>query len=402
MPVYLVHGACWSLLRCVYGQRTVPLARLVEIAGSLCCHLSRSVINWGHLYGGMAEISGIGLLHYSVTGRSETWRSIEQDPFPDGNDTWRRALQQGPMQSKKAGNRRESKPYPSKSVESRSEVVCCLDQLPVDIWFEIFSYLKVHDCLQLRFISSQLSRVIQSSHFWTSKIKSEECDFAFEASELEPGSFVDPRWIHRFICIQRATSLRNRARIWEMAQCLKSILDLPEPDTTTIDNGTNDPESLVWVDVTWPIKATNLSLSCSQRSIENCQILYTQRVILASHLRRITVSWIEMGGTEYITGLELSFDGGTSTQLGYKSRDNSSVDVAAFGGFVVAAGTSGIHGLQIIDEGSRVSKWLGSNKRCPQTRRLKLDGEIVGISASFDVRILANLASNLPPLLMAD
>jgi hypothetical protein len=109
-----------------------------------------------------------------------------------------------------------------------------------------------------------------------------------------------------------------------------------------------------------------------------------------------------MGGTEYITGLELSFDGGTSTQLGYKSRDNSSVDVAAFGGFVVAAGTSGIHGLQIIDEGSRVSKWLGSNKRCPQTRRLKLDGEIVGISASFDVRILANLASNLPPLLMAD
>jgi hypothetical protein len=119
-------------------------------------------------------------------------------------------------------------------------------------------------------------------------------------------------------------------------------------------------------------------------------------------LRQITVSCIDIEDTVYITGLKLSFDDGTSTQLGYRSRDNPSANIVAFGGFVVAVGTAGIHGLQIIDEGSDVTRWFGSNRRCPQTRMLKSEEEIVGMTASFDVRILSSLAAHLPPVLMAD
>ncbi|KAF7113832.1 hypothetical protein CNMCM5793_004887 [Aspergillus hiratsukae] len=388
MPAFLLHEACWSLLRRIHGQKTVPLARLVDVCNSLCHLFCNKAIHWGHSYGGMVEISGVSALHYSVTGRAEIWRAMDQDPLPDGNQTWKKALQES-MQPKKSGNRRASKPYPIKKVESCSERVCCLDQLPLDIWFEIFAYLKVHDCLQLRFMSSQLNTIMESSHFWTAKIKSEECDFAFEVLELDDGKEFDARWMHRFICTKRATSLSNRARIWELARCLKGILELPEPDPTTIVNNPSNPVGLDWVKLPWPIKG-------SPYSNEGCQILYTQRVILPSHLREITVSRIEMEGTEYITGLGLSFEDGTRTQLGYRSGSNSSADIAAFGGFVVAVGTIGIHGLQIIDEGSRVSKWLGSNKGCPQTRMLKSEEEIVGITASFDGFKLVSLALGRP------
>ncbi|KAF7166909.1 hypothetical protein CNMCM5623_000446 [Aspergillus felis] len=228
--------------------------------------------------------------------------------------------------------------------------------------------------------------MMQGSHFWTSKIKSEECDFAFEVRELEPSKFVNSRWLYRFICIQRAGSLHNRARIWELGRCLKEILELSEPDTTTIVNNPSNLVGLDWVRLPWPIKAT----------IEGCQILYTQRVLLSSRLHQITASCIEIEGTDYITGLKLSFDDGTSTQLGYRSRDNSSADIVAFGGFVAAVSTSGIHGLQIVDEGSDVKKWFGSNKRCPQTRTLKLEGEIVGMTASFDGFKLVSLALGRP------
>lgn len=392
MPAFLLHEACWSLLRRIHGQKTVPLARLVDVCNSLCYLSLHNAINWGHSYGGMVEISGISALHYSVTGRVETWRAMEQDPLPDGNQTWKKALQQS-TRPKKSWNRKASKPYPMKTMESCSERVCGLDQLPLDIWFEIFAYLKVHDCLQLRFMSSGLNSMMESSQFWTSKIKSEECDFAFEVLELEYGKCFDSRWMYRFICTKRATTLSNRARIWELARCLKSILELSEPDTANIVNNPKDPVGLDWVKLPWPIKGSTNS-NDRRHYIEGCQILYTQRVILPSPLRQITVSRIEMEDTEYITGLGLSFDDGTRTQLGYRSRYNSSVDIAAFGGFVVAVGTSGIHGLQIIDEGSHVSKWLGSNKRCPQTRILKLEEEIVAITASFDVRILSNSAAS--------
>ncbi|KAF4216905.1 hypothetical protein CNMCM8980_007955 [Aspergillus fumigatiaffinis] len=236
--------------------------------------------------------------------------------------------------------------------------------------------------------------MMQSSHFWTSKIKSEECDFAFEVHELEPSKFVNSRWLYRFICIQRAASLHNRARIWELGRCLKDILDLSEPDTTTIVNNPTDPVCLDWMKLPWPIKAPYTG--DPQKYIEGCQILYTQRVIFSSHLRQITVSCIDIEDTVYITGLKLSFDDGTSTQLGYRSRDNPSANIVAFGGFIVAVGTAGIHGLQIIDEGSDVTRWFGSNRRCPQTRMLKSEEEIVGMTASFDGFKLDSLALGRP------
>ena len=238
---------------------------------------------------------------------------------------------------------------------------------------------------------------MQSSHFWTLIIKSEEFEFAFELHDLEPSKFDNARLLHRLICIQRATSLHNRARIWGLARCLKGILDLSEPDTTTMVNNPSDPVGLDWGKLHWSIKPPN----SGQEYAKGCQILYTQRVILTGHLRQITVSSINMEDTVHITGLKLSFDDGTSTQLGYRSQDNSSTDVVAFGGFVVAVGTTGIHGLQIIDNRSDSTKWFGSNRRCPQTRKLKSEKEIVGIKAFFDVSILSGLASCLPPELMA-
>ncbi|KAH1699036.1 hypothetical protein KXX23_008743 [Aspergillus fumigatus] len=154
---------------------------------------------------------------------------------------------------------------------------------------------------------------MQSSHFWTLKIKSEEFEFAFELHELEPSKF-------------------DNARIWGLARCLKGILDLSEPDTTTMVNNPSDPVGLDWGKLHWSIKPPN----SGQEYAKGCQILYTQRVILTGHLRQITVSSINMEDTVHITGLKLSFDDGTNTQLGYRSQDNSSTDVVAFGGFVVA------------------------------------------------------------------
>ncbi|KAF4162766.1 hypothetical protein CNMCM6936_001685 [Aspergillus lentulus] len=214
--------------------------------------------------------------------------------------------------------------------------------------------------------------MMQSSHFWTSKIKSEECGFAFEVHELEP----------------------SKARIWDLGQCLKGILDLSEPDTTTMVNNPMDPVGMDWVKLPWPIKAPNTG--DPQKYIEGCQILYTQRVIFSSHLRQITVSCIDIEDTGYITGLKLSFDNGTSTQLGYRSRNNPSADIVAFGGFIVAVGTAGIHGLQIIDEDSDATQWFGSNERCPQTRMLKSEEKIVGMTASFDGFKLVSLALGRP------
>lgn len=132
----------------------------------------------------------------------------------------------------------------------------------------------------------------------------------------------------------------------------------------------------------------------SHESHEFCQFekagrrLLSERVVIPEGISNVAVSTVQLADWGYVAGISLTSTTGTVLRLGYGDFDaESSVELPnKLGGFNVAVGVDGIHGLQCVDTKlGPASKWLGCTHDVPKTERLAVGASITELELGFDV-----------------
>ena len=180
--------------------------------------------------------------------------------------------------------------------------------------------------------------------------------------------------------------LENRERIWKLAEIVQEILSLrlekPELGKTLPLN----QSSLEWTEV-------KADCQCATHDghvftfHEGCRKFHEVEALMPKTLAQISFSFIQVGSTDYLTGMKVIPVEGESVCLGYSNSGRDIiVDVPYLEGFILAIGARGIHGIQCVLEGGAFGTIVGSFKNTPQTERFAVTpGPVMAIKAGFDV-----------------
>lgn len=193
--------------------------------------------------------------------------------------------------------------------------------------------------------------------------------------------------------------MENRKRIWSLAKGINELLELHPPyDNDDFSGGDYiwedriedvpeygglGPSARRWV-VEPDIKEKEVP---NERFTEGCRMLHEQYFTLPEDFVSIAFSVVANGYTEYLVGMRFISKDGGSKQLGYmNTREELHYKVTAIQGFIVAIGSRGIHGLQVLGTDGCISDWFGSPKDSPVTKRLIGTQSITELEAGLDVR----------------
>jgi hypothetical protein len=125
----------------------------------------------------------------------------------------------------------------------------------------------------------------------------------------------------------------------------------------------SDLEELCWIEATGDLYK-RVRTGSSYLFHEGCRIFHRRQIVLKNRLRKFSVSFVWLGEMQYIAGLMLVDSTGKITSVGYWNTNEhslgQSLDVDDLCGFNLAIGSRGIHALQCILPGGRISQWLGS------------------------------------------
>lgn len=167
---FVLHDACWCLLKKAFDAEDVPLERLLDICESLPFPLRWNGVCWDHDYGGLALLDERG--HYPFEDRltdqrvhSEVYQNAQVNPYdvPDMSQ-----LLVMPSD------------YPISSVPP-SQCKDCFTLFPWEILEGIVDFLPTTDALVLRLASRSFAPVLTSQSFWASRfLPGRERDFFFE------------------------------------------------------------------------------------------------------------------------------------------------------------------------------------------------------------------------------
>ncbi|KAK3178681.1 hypothetical protein OEA41_000818 [Lepraria neglecta] len=171
---FVLHDACWCLLKVALDTESVPLERLFNICESLPFPLWWEGVCWDHDYGGLALID-------------------EQGHYP-----WEDRLTE-PTVYTKVHEYAQANPYdvpgisrllvmpsdcPPGAMPTRQGKDCFM-RFPWEILEAIAALLPTTDALTLRLTSKSFSRILTSQSFWASRfVPGRERDFVFEMRKV--------------------------------------------------------------------------------------------------------------------------------------------------------------------------------------------------------------------------
>ena len=356
---FVLHDACWCLLKAASDTQSVPLERLRNICESLPLPLWWEGVCWDHDYGGLALLDEQG--HYPWEDRlreqtvcSEIHRNAKANPYdvPDMSRLPIKLLDHPP----------DSLP-PS----PRND---CFMLLPWEILEGIVDLLPTTDVLILRLASRSFAPILTSQSFWASRFApGRERDFIFEARKWK--NCKDWRLLYRHTSAAHATpGLQNRRRIWSLIQIIKEYLSLrinEKPRDLSADMNDTD---LRWNQVGGDIKQALGAGYCKEFN-DGCRIFDKVHAFIPKTLFKMALSVVQAGEADYIVGLRLISVEEDDKQLGYRAEGKELFfEVRALRGFAIAVGPRGIRALQVIcDDGTR-SPWFGRLGKSPIKERL--------------------------------
>ncbi|KKA22129.1 F-box domain containing protein [Rasamsonia emersonii CBS 393.64] len=381
---FVFHDACWSLLKEVYHDEPVPLERLVEVCRAVPFpHGAAEFMNWRHGYGGLVRLNRQS--YYPWEGTSAEC---------DDEATARLHAAENPCDEEEVQQLlKEQRQYPPSETligqRRVSDEKDCFMRIPFDVLDEIAAYLATADVLRLRQASRAFVPIFSSQSFWASQFEvNGEQGFLFEARRNKESR--DWRWLyHRTNDAHGSPGLQNRKRIWCLNKSLKDILSMRWMDSSTIRREDLDGAEWRWKEVHGDLQHDRFP----GRFHDGCRLSRKQCTRVPDVLSRIAVSTIRDGDETYIVGMRLISTDGADIYLGYTTEDRElSVDVTVFRGFVVAIGSRGINGLQVVMDQGSISRWLGCPDDSPKTRRLVVAGSIAALEAGFDAYKMITLA----------
>lgn len=370
---FVLHDACWDLLRKAFEPDNVPIERLLQICRSLPFPLRGIGVCWGHDYGGLTLFDNQG--HYPWEDRlmepykSETYQYAKANPcaVPEMFELLTTASQMPPdLVLERPGQD-------------------CFSMLPWEILEAIAVNLRTGDALSLCRSSRSFLPLLTSQTFWASRFEAgRDRDFIFEARNKRESR----DWIGLYRLTSRVHSspaLNNRRRIWALISQLKKFLYLSLDDRFGPSRANLSTDSLIWNEVAGDVNPEPIPGYYS-RFYEGCRLFQKQCASIPSDLSKMAFSIIASGDVKYVAGMRLISSEGEDICLGYIA-DGSELflEVTEVKGFVLAMGSPGIRALQVINGNGHVSRWFGCPKDAPVTERLAQFESIGALEVGLDV-----------------
>ncbi|OJD11069.1 hypothetical protein AJ78_08088 [Emergomyces pasteurianus Ep9510] len=390
---FVFHEACWSILQHAYQDKHIPLARILEVFPSLPLPLCDGIPNWDHNYEGLTTLDD-KYFPWHGEWKAVNFPALEQQLLHPKSNPYQvfgledllKDIQQSPPDPKLI--------YTATSSISMGD---CFQRLPLEIRNEIVSYLPTADIFGLRLASRAFLHTFWCQAFWRTRFwPNADRGFLFEIW-YQHGT-RDWRALYRRTNNSCLTpGLQNRKRVWKLAVALRDILDSEWMDISS------EPrvEFLARTDLKWkrlagefPKMPTPLKglIRRTPTFYSGCREFRKEHILIPQHLARIAVYLVRDGDGHYISCFKFILTGGKTICLGYRTGQLALVDTPALKGFILAVGSKGIHGLQIMTAPGSLTPWIGSHDQCPKSRWLVTDGPLIALGAGFDVFKIVSLA----------
>ncbi|KAL9100090.1 MAG: hypothetical protein Q9163_004498 [Psora crenata] len=370
---FILHAACYTLLKEFFGSKGVPVARILEVCKSLPCQYYG--LSWGHDYGGIVCADQ----EYQYPWEDKYLEGTEQpDPANQRADPWNIPELKGLLEGAQLGLPKKHRVFSNKSALIGGRVSNnYFTKLPVEILEWIMTYLTIDDVRNFVQTSKSLAIFVPSSlgqSFWASRFqKSFELDFIFETQGYRDR--LDWRALYYGVmkAMHCSSGLQNRKRIWSLIR------------------------SPVWKLV---CKDWSNSSELHFREASKDHLGRRERVSIPIPLRQIAVSTTSIANATYVTGVRFVSNKGMEVRLGYTAEGNQSsldtanqfVDALGVQGLILAVGTRGIQALQFMTCAEQLSQWFGRPDGLPRTRRLVTSECIATLEAGFDGFKMVSLA----------
>ncbi|KAI9847501.1 MAG: hypothetical protein M1837_002402 [Sclerophora amabilis] len=362
---FLLHDSCWRLLEKVFEGSEIPVKRLVEVCESLPHPYGDMVLNWGHDYGGLLELTNrFPWEEYLVTAstRSAALEYAKDDPYrvPEIPSILTECLRCRPEWAPKA--------------QARD----CFSRLPWEILEAIAISLCTADALTLRLASISFVPLLSSRTFWASNFEANgERGFLFEKRRTRDTT----DWLSLYRRTGLAAcppGLRNRQRIWPLIKPLAQLANstLAEHPILPTDQKLTSGE---WIQI-----GGKVNPEASEGLFSSgCRSFGTHVIRMPEHLLKIALSIASFGTVTHLTGIRLVTTEGPDVPVGYIFEgDELMCQVTEPRGFRVAVAASGIRALQVIGQEGNSSEWFGCPEESPISERLADFSSIGSIAIS--------------------
>ncbi|CEJ86510.1 hypothetical protein VHEMI04126 [[Torrubiella] hemipterigena] len=400
-PAFPFHVACWSLLSAAFRPEQIPLERLLAVCQST--HLINTHrLDWLHSYGGLYVNNGDACWNRNL-------QVISVETAPPGADL--EYFTTDPFTVLGMEELSNKKWQPEKASEhstpqwGQNDV---FSNLPEDVCYEIATHLSTKDALTMHLVSRHFAQPTFRKSFWLSRFRGRgERVWLLESRTWDRA--VDWEYVYCKTTDKHCgKQLKNRQRIWKLAQHLVDLVDLvwvlaPAP----MVNLKHDQCATQWIDTNGDIyRPTDEDDGYKGfvNSKKHCRLIHEVEIPLTQDARSISFATRDIGDFQYLVGLTIisADEKKTAMQIGYRGTTNTAeFDVELLTGFRVAADPSGICGIQCgfaptpntaLSSGRLWSQWFGASDGVPVTEKLKDLSTIYALRIGFDVSARQSMA----------
>ncbi|PGG99015.1 hypothetical protein AJ79_08714 [Helicocarpus griseus UAMH5409] len=394
---FFFHAACWELLRAETHPQKVDIRVLNDILRS--CPRPEGTINWGHTYGGIyASQNGNWMNGTGIRlGHRLGYYRYPDNPNPEIVLHRQDPLNVTPIrdiieQSKAQNFERLSisirAPF---STDTRNFAI-----LPLELRELILCFLPSPDVRSLMLASRAFASIQLSQTFWASRFDN-DYDYIFEVrKDLPRGTPCNWKFLFENIkgAVHNLPAIRNRKRIWELLRSLTdAVVTLSQSPLKGLPARTFFDPEIARDSKEWN-KAVKSRDSNLTRFSYGSVALYSRTVFVNQKVVGVYVSFFEMAGTTFVSGIRFICSDGQHIELGYiigKTEVYLSVGTCAlddgistFRGFKVTIGERGIQAIAVASHPNASSPLAGAHEGIPKRLLASYFQDIREVRAGFD------------------
>jgi hypothetical protein len=335
----------------------VPSDRLYDVCRSLPFPADGCSLDWGHNFEGLCLQKNKTLLPWeerSMEGDvdGQVYHDADLNPY-DVTE-----IEELPLST-------PGEPPKARHARAKTTQANCFSKLPEEICVLVASYLPTSDVLSLRRAVRSFVAIFHRPQFWATRFTlGGDRSWVFESMAWEKAS--DWRWIYRLTNnSHQSGGMRNRKRVWKLAQTLQDILTLRTSNTLIPTNTptTAEREFPCWRTVTGDLRE-QIPLGPYLGFGEGCRAFHKSRVTIPGLVDRLLFSTVSVGDSDYIAGMTVVLADGKIMELGYRSKETEfPLHGSALLGLDLAVGSRGIQGIRCILENNEESGWFGARTR---------------------------------------
>ncbi|KAH7309794.1 hypothetical protein B0I35DRAFT_440639 [Stachybotrys elegans] len=365
---FVFHVACKTLLELSSTALLDPQAIM-----DLCLSFpdNGGKVNWGHDYGGL-------LRGYNV-------------PVPPGEEPsmwrrtpeWRRLHAENPVHIPAVAGLFELYAgggvvhlQSNSGLHSQKPGADIFANLPGEILVQILSLLSPKDVVSVRRASHAVAGAPLTAKFWESRFEPGQEFAHIPEARRYFSSLSAPQW--QSICavlqdMHSFSAVADRKRIWGLCSGINGLLKMmgETPCRGTPVWTRREPDIDREIDE-YVMAGNDEAEDPQERTRESC-VVRNRSIFIPSGLSAVFVSFVDIFGVQYISGLRFVQRGGSSVEIGYIHADNElcislGPNISEISGFCMAETRRGLRALALVDGNGAESQWVGDHSGVPKRR----------------------------------